>query len=324
MIDAVERILNLALLFVHARGPVTVDRVRDEVAGYPHDQDEAAFLRMFERDKDELRAAGFEIVFDDEQQSYSLDTRGTFAGPLELTDEESATLRLVGSALLDDPSFPLREPLRLALAKLAAETAPGGPHAGAVLADEEPDAQGAAAATFTAAAENHKRVRFEYTNASGAHRPHEIEPFGVFLHDGRWYVVGRDIDIDQERTYAIARASHVVANASAPRTPDFERPEEFDLAAFVRLPFQYGPPDEEFEAVLRIDGSAAWRAGSLSAAHGSLTHTGDGIEWRVPARSTDQLVRFAIENGPGIGIVDPPHAVAALRTALRETEALHG
>lgn len=324
MIDAVERILNLALLFVHARGPVTVDRVRDEVAGYPHDQDEAAFLRMFERDKDELRAAGFEIVFDEEAQSYALDTGGTFASPLELTDEESATLRLVGSALLGDPSFPLREPLRLALAKLAAETVPDDRRADTVLADEEPGAQGAAAAVFAAAAENRKRVRFEYTNAAGASRPHEIEPFGVFLHDGRWYVVGRDVDIDQERTYAIARSRDAVANASAPKTPDFERPADFDLSAFVRLPFQYGPQDAEFEAVIRIDRPSAWRAGSLSAGRGSLAEVEDGIEWRVPARSTGQLVRFVVENGPGLRLAGPPDAVGALRTAMRGTETLHG
>jgi hypothetical protein len=57
MTEAVERLVNLAL-FIAKAGPrgVTADTCRG-VEGYPGDQDVAAFLRMFERDKEQLRAA---------------------------------------------------------------------------------------------------------------------------------------------------------------------------------------------------------------------------------------------------------------------------
>lgn len=320
--DAVERILNLALHFAHTSSPTTAEEIRRDVAGYPEDQDGAAFARMFERDKDELRRAGLRVVFDEEEQTYSLDTEATFAKPLTLTDGEAAAIRIAGSALLQDPSFPFAADLRLALAKLAAQSDPS--PASSRLADEDPDSQGELAGLLARAVEASKVVTFDYTNSAGRSAPHAIEPYGLFLHDGRWYLVGRDDSVDEVRTYAVTRMREAVMNAKAPRSPDFERPPDFDVADFTRLPFQYGPADEEFGAELRFAASCAWRAASLAAGHGDLEPDGDELVWRVPVRSPEALMRFVIENGPGLRIAAPSALTAALTAALREVEVLHG
>ena len=57
-IETVERIVNLAMYLSAARAPVTWEDIRTEVAGYPPDQNRDAFLRMFERDKKQLRESG--------------------------------------------------------------------------------------------------------------------------------------------------------------------------------------------------------------------------------------------------------------------------
>ena len=321
--DAVERILNLALHFAHTFSPTTAEEIRRDVAGYPEGQDDAAFARMFERDKDELRRAGLTLVFDDEEQTYSLDTEATFANPLTLTDGEAAAIRIAGSALLQDPSFPFAGDLRLALAKLAAQSDPASP-ASSRLADEDPDSQGELAGLLARAVEASKVVTFDYTNSAGRSAPHAIEPYGLFLHDGRWYLVGRDDSVDEVRTYAVTRMREAVMNAKSPKSPDFERPSDFDVAAFTRLPFQYGPADEEFEAELRFATSCAWRAASLAAGHGDLTPDGAEVVWRVPVRSPEALLQFVIENGPGLRIAAPPALAGALAAALREVEVLHG
>lgn len=323
MADAVERILNLALHFAHNSSPTTAEEIRRDVAGYPQDQDDAAFARMFERDKDELRRAGLTLVFDEEEQTYSLDTEATFAKALTLTDGEAAAIRVAGSALLQDPSFPFAADLRLALAKIAAQSDPAAA-AMSRLADEDADAQGELAGMLARAVEASKIVSFDYTNAAGRSAPHTIEPYGLFLHDGRWYLVGRDPSVDELRTYAITRMAVATVNAKSPKTPDFERPSDFDVAAFTRLPFQYGPASEEFEAVLRFSPSSAWRAASLAAGHGSLEPDGDEAVWRVPVRSPEALMRFVIENGPGLQITSPATVAGMLAAALHEVEALHG
>ncbi|PKQ16871.1 MAG: hypothetical protein CVT67_03670 [Actinobacteria bacterium HGW-Actinobacteria-7] len=323
MTDAIERLVNLALFFADARGTVTAEQARAQVAGYSVGQDESAFIRMFERDKDDLRKAGLTILADDEG-NYRLDRAATFSTPIELDAGETAAIRTVAAALADDASFPYATDLRLALAKVTAQIDAPGVHATSRLADESPERQGADVATLSAAAATGKRVSFGYTNTAGVSAPHEIEPYGLFLHDGRWYLVGRDTGKDQVRTYTVSRMRSVSTNSAAPKTPDFARPDDFDVARFVRLPFQFGASARSFEAVVRFDPPAMWRAHILCAGQGVLTPDGQGALWTVEAHSDAALLRFVLENGPGLSVVSPPELAQALRTGLGAVEVLHG
>jgi hypothetical protein len=82
VIDPAERLVNLALFIAAAPEPVTAARVQAQVAGYPEGQAEGAFLRMFERDKEDLLAAGIalEVTRSGESEAYRLDRGATFAG----------------------------------------------------------------------------------------------------------------------------------------------------------------------------------------------------------------------------------------------------
>ncbi len=322
MTDAVERVVNLALFLAAAPVPVTAERIRAEVLGYPEGQDDAAFLRMFERDKDDLKRMGF-VVDGDAEGYYRLDSSATYAAAVELTPPETSALRIAGAALADDPSFPFAADLRLALAKISAEVDACDPPVSARLADEDPQRQGETVAVLSAAVAMHKRVAFGYTNSLGISAPHEVEPYGLFLHDGRWYLVGRDTAKDETRTYTIARIEDAAANPTAPKSADFERPADFDIARFVRLPFQFG--SDEFEALIEIGPEAAWRTRSLVSGQGELRFAPDGsATWSVTARSGPRLLRFVIENGPGLTLAEPPELVAELADGLERAVMLHG
>ena len=328
MVDAVERLVNLAFYLAAAAEPVSAERIRVDVTGYPAEQDEDAFKRMFERDKELLREAGFTILTDAENEGYyRLDRAASFSEGIDLTPEQAAAVRVAGTAMLADPSFPFPDELRLALAKIASALDGGSATATARLADEDPQRQGAVVADLAAAAETCKRVTFGYTNSYGESAPHEVEPYGVFLHDGRWYLVGRDIAKDDVRTYTVARMAETTINAARPKSPDFARPEGFDVRSYLRLPFQYGPDSARFEAVLRFSADAAWRAGSLAAGQGSLAPDPDGdgsVFWTVEARSRERLLRFALENGPGMRVVEPADLTEQLTRGLEEVVRLHG
>jgi len=334
MSDAVERLMNLALYLADAREPVTAERIRADISGYapPSRQDDAAFLRMFERDKDQLRAAGF-LIEGDERGRYLLDRARTFAAPLKLTPEETAAVRAAGTAMLGDPSFPYAEDLRLALAKIATGIDADAVPAAARLADEDPARQGALVASLSAAAARGKRATFAYTNSYGASAPHTLEPYGLFLHDGRWYVVGRDTARDEVRTYAVARIGKLTIDSARPATRDFERPDDFDVRSYVMLPFQYGPAAEEFSATLRFAPPVAWKAAGLTAGQGELVAEGGeasttdaatgALTWRIAARSRARLLRFVVENGPGISVVAPADLADELRAGLERVATLH-
>lgn len=321
-VSSTERLVNLALFLASHRGFATAEEIRAAVEGYPADQDQAAFARMFERDKKELRSAGFAIETD-ESGSYRLDPAATFASHVELSAEEAATLRVVATALLDDPGFPFADDLRVALAKIATEFgSPTAPAAAAQIAEESPGLQASAVGALERAASARKRAHFEYTNSLGEQKRHTVEPYGIFARDGRWYLVGRDTELDEQRVYAVARMRDLEIDTARPGQPDFKRPMDFDVASFIGLPFQYGKND--FEAVLRFHPAHAWRAPLLAMGSGTLIEEPDGtVEWHVRARSGRRLERWVVENGPGIDIVEPPELAEDLSTRITQVVAMH-
>ena len=322
MPDPAERIVNLALFLAASRSPVGVDRIRLEVAGYPPDQDEATFLRMFERDKDELRAVGL-VVISTPEGTYHLDASRSFCAQFTLASGEELALRAAGAALLEDPSFPFAADLRRALVKIAAATDSPVP-AATRIADERASEQGMAVGALASASAMRKTVSFGYTNADGMSRGRAVEPYGLFLREGRWYLVGRDTKIDGVRVYAVPRMSDPVANTARPKTPDFEIPSDFRVSNFVGLPFQYGSGDP-FDATLRFSASAAWRAEALSSGVGRFETECDGrLLWHIRARDEKALTRWTLVHGPGIDVVAPARLSDDLRASLDRLVTAHG
>ncbi|TCK22205.1 helix-turn-helix transcriptional regulator [Pseudonocardia endophytica] len=70
------------------------------------------------------------------------------------------------------------------------------------------------AALLTSLAETchrHERLRFDYRSHDGAASRREIEPHRLVFLDGRWYLLGRDLDRDDWRSFRVDRLE--------PRTP---------------------------------------------------------------------------------------------------------
>lgn len=322
MVDAAERLVNLALLLLNERRAVTVRRVRDEVEGYPPDQDEAAFLRMFERDKAALRDAGLILVAQDgpDGVAYTVDRDSTFAKDLDLSFEETMLLRSVASALANDPTFPLAGHLATALIKLAAP--PVSSRAAASLASDDGSAHRDTRALAEAVVAR-KRASFEYVDAHGRHSVRNVEPHGIFLRDGRWYLVAHDIDASDFRVFAIRRISALSVNTSRPMTPDFDRVHDIDITDFARLPFEYG--EMSVPATLVFSEEVSWRAPALTEGRGRLVgNTDSTLTWEVRAGNLDSLAAWVIRNGSGVKLAGPDEAVAAMRRGLEEVIASHG
>jgi proteasome accessory factor B len=325
MSDATERLVNLALFMADTPEPVTAAEVRERVEGYPADQDEDAFLRMFERDKKELRASGLamETVELPRGRAYRLDRDATFQQEFDLGPAELAILRAVGTAFAADASFPFRDALGMAMAKIGAAAAPAPGVSPAVLADEDPHAQGSRAGELAGACVTRKRASFSYVDATGRSSERTVEPFGLFLREGRWYLVARDVEAAQMRVFAVRRMGDLSIESRKPGTPDFDVPEGFEASQYARLPFQYG--HDRFDARIAFDADVAWRAPYLTEGRGTLADAPDGaMHWTVEALDAHRLGRWVVESGPGIRLLGPPDAVNVLREGLEEAVRLHG
>lgn len=322
--DAAERLVNLALLLASTRHPVTASQCRAAGLGYPDGQDDAAFIRMFERDKDALRAAGLVISVDASggAEAYRLDADATYARPIELAPDEVAAIKAVAAALAEDDDFPFKEDLALALGKLGASTHDG-PIAATQAADHATAGQSLYARAIAEAVQTRKTVTFGYTNARGESRTRTVDPYGVFFRGGVWYMAGRDRETDGIRTFAVGRVTDLDVNPLRPHTPDFERPAGFDVREHELLPFELGDPIST--ARLRFEPEVAWRAESLARGRGALTSLPDGSAvWTIAVADLGRLASWLVDEGPGILPVDPPELVTALGNGLRAVVVAHG
>jgi proteasome accessory factor B len=259
-------------------------------------------------------------------ERYRLDAGATFSDAVTLTPLEAVELRTAAAAMLADGSFPFADDLRRAIAKLVATTrAPAG-ESSAILpsasADESPQAQGEAVALLTTAVAVRKRVEFDYRDAKGAATHREVEPWGLFAKDGRWYLVAFDTEADAVRSFAVSRAD-ALSVAPRPKSPDFDAPADFRVADYMLMPFQYGTTTGE--AVVELTGSAARRAAALTGGRGRLTRgVDDSYIWHIPVASTDLFAGWVARSGPGIRVIEPAVVAERLRSGLAEVIRLHG
>ena len=81
-----ERLLNLVIALLSTRRALPRAVVRERVAAYRDAPNEETFERMFERDKEELRALGIPVLTEDldayfsDEPAYRID-RGEYALP---------------------------------------------------------------------------------------------------------------------------------------------------------------------------------------------------------------------------------------------------
>lgn len=322
-----ERLLNLMMYLLAARAPVTAADVRYEVEGYGDCASDDAFLRMFERDKDDLREAGVPIVSEpghEGEAAYRVDRDAYLLPPLPLTPAEIAALNLAAGALTEDPGFPMREDLRHAVLKLTAQTgAPAalaaatgdGSLAGSVADDgvrREADLVGA----VIGAIRRRKRVAFTYRSmSSGATERREVEPYGLFYSAGAWYVVGRDAGRDGIRTFRVSRIEGKLdVNARAPHTHDYEVPPDFDVRHQADRPWEMGPTDTQ--ARVRFAPRVAWMAEREVAGSGTFTYASDGAGLWDVAADEEALVRWLLGFGARAELLEPTEARARIRAMV--------
>lgn len=165
----------------------------------------------------------------------------------------------------------------------------------------------------------HQRLRVEYTSWRGRSR-RELEPLGLVLKAGAWYLVAREAGKADARTYRLASMNAMEVTAQS-----FRRPRAFDLARYWR------EAAARFEAglrplaaqVLASPRALGWLAQTRSAFQ-PLPGLPAGVAappgWRhitMPIESIEQGARQMLGYGDELLVVAPP----ALREEVRRLAA---
>lgn len=271
MADRVERLTNLLALLLETPEPLSLVAIADELTGqYP----EAAQARRaaFERDKAALREIGVpieqEIVSGGDsagQTRYWIDRDRYELRGLDLDDDEMRALQVAMAATRPGSSTG-QDALWKVGAGLLDEQAP--------VAAIVPDLPGLPALRDAVAART--SVTFRYRDVDRT-----VDPWGLLLRDGFWYLIGHDHGRGERRTYRIDRIQGVIVEVNG---SVFERPAGFDPRdAFPDDPKEIGADPTRPDAIVVVDARRAARAErQVGSDRVRVRHDDGSIEVAVP------------------------------------------
>lgn len=313
-IDRTERLLNLVFALMGSGQPVSRASIAASIPGYDPTAGQAAFERMFERDKDELRGLGIPIrtVLDvnGDVSGYTID-RDDYALPeVHFTAAERSVLALAASAWQDAL---LRSSATSGLRKLEADAE----------ADQRDDSVAGFVAHISASDASLLRllgllrarqsVTFEYRapQAETAQVRH-VDPWGVVAQDGGWYLVGHDRDRDATRAFRLSRMLTEPSADSPIHTP---APPGTDLRALIDPGSRAG---EIATALVRLRAGAGAALRRLSDDPGT-----EAADLRVRANDPSILVSATLIAGDGAELLEPVELRDEVRRALQRIHDMH-
>ena len=309
----VERLLNLTALLLEAQRPLTFTQIRERIPAYGQREVDSA-KRMFERDKEALREVGIPLevapvaLLGEPEEGYRIPKDRYYLPELDLAAEELASLWLAaGLVRLQDPTA-----ARTALLKLAGELPPEVERARLswLSADLGLAVPGLPRA-FEAVAER-RTVSFDYRGRSGP-QTRTLDPYGLVHRKGTWYLVGRDHDRRENRSFRLDRVAGEIRFVSAGPGAEFEAPEGFRPEEALEVPPFVGREGEPpaAEALVAFDASTAWW---IERTHPWLRLAwGDGgsASARVPVSETGGFVSWPAPTLPGRGWSTAPACTAS-------------
>jgi len=335
--DKLIRRLSLVALLLSRRGqPVTLGEIRSRVEGYALMTDEA-FKRRFYEDRYELGELGIAIRKDEDPFSetsaelYSLPADAYYLEPVLLDGEEVAALAACLAVL--EHRFAYSQPLRLALLSLAQGRPELLTDAGAPALMVVPDGGGSAGTLpkLQAAVAERKTVEFAYY-AIG--RDEElvrvVDPYGLQLVGDEWYLIGYCHLREAVRTFRLSRIRSRVKHHTK-RPHDFQRPEDFDLAAYQNRPaWQLAAPAGT--ARIRVSPAMAWWVESHWAHCGTIEPLEDGgVVYETAYADSRRLLSWVLSLAGDAEVLAPADLraevagrLAALDALLDERAPAHG
>jgi proteasome accessory factor B len=297
-----ERLLKLLIMLLVQRRAISKQQVREHL--YPDSATEA-FEKMFERDKEELRALGVPIetapldAYFDDEIGYRIPVDKFAIPEISLTPQEAS---VVGLASRTWQHATLSEATSGALRKLSA----AGLDLDLAATEISPPPVSGDESGFAACWEAilaRRAVEFDYVRADATTpATRHLQPWGVLRYRGRWYVVGFDTDRDAERLFRLSRIRGEVRLVGAAGA--YEIPEHVDVRATAR---RLAPQPIAARATVLVregSGHALRRRGTVTEdVPGPDRHTGwDRVELTAP---THGLVEEVLAHGPDALLVEP-------------------
>ena len=244
-VDKAERLINLTMALLASTRFLSKNEIYTIVPGYSGSAESKE--RMFERDKNDLRDLGLEIevgnddpLFDDEA-GYRIDAqRYSF----DLGELDGVDLALLSLSAANWQSSLLSKSGQSAIRKLESISASSDTES-LHLPHYSPEVPGKHFEILWKAITDKRRVSFTYNSQHDSYRT--IEPYGLTLNRGFWYLVGRDLDKEEIRLFKVVRIADDLEMDNSKKS--FDQPDPVTLRNLMR---NDGGSDQRIEVDLLI------------------------------------------------------------------------
>ncbi|WP_236863380.1 helix-turn-helix transcriptional regulator [Brevibacterium daeguense] len=313
--EQTERILNLLIALRATAGWTDRDTLKsciDEYAGLS----DSAFDRAFSRDKSLLRTMGIEISTTSWKDAHTgangygyRITQDDYALPeIDLTPEEAAVLS-VASRFWQDSALGIHTGRALnKLRGLGIDL-----HASAEDGAPEAPFDTESFSVALSAVNARRAVEFDYRKPGGPVSHRRLEPYTLLTRGDRVYLIGRDIDKDDIRTFRLARVEGRISPVRRRKDGDYEIPDDFRVSDWFRPDRASGPAHT---ARVRV------RPGRADPVRRIGTPVGAEDGWdvlEISCEDPEELAASLLGYGAAVRPAAPPELVAAHEEMLRRT-----
>jgi proteasome accessory factor B len=297
--NVVERVINLLIYLLESPAPVTAEQIRNTVAGYGEQSDDA-FHRMFERDKDLLKRLGIPVEMKamdawEADHGYTVDAEKYALPDPGLADRERVALSVAARMVrLGGSNVGLAGLLKLGGVDRDIGAEPLGADLGAetgVLGD-----------LFLAVTER-RHIQFTYGQSQRG-----LDPFGIAHQRGHWYLVGRTTE--GERVFRVDRMSNLTVGKEAGA---FTRPKRFDVRRSMSAhPWETGGGDPTPVSV-RFGPEVAWWAARIL----GMEAPADGpLQVELPVTNLDSFIGWILSFGTDAEVLGPDDVREQIRERI--------
>lgn len=325
-----ERLLNLFTFLLNSREPRSANDIKEQVPHYGESRSEVSFRRILGRDVQTLRGVGVPVEVDAEG-GYRVLPRAYHLPLLDLSEEELGGL-VLAYRIVSDLAPPLREGAESALRKLAfgnwddlrvAEQRQGDLDFEVLRA--RPGLSGEAFESILEAVLKRRTLRIRYrARTSGRASVRDVDPYGLAIHEGQWYLVGFCHLRKEVRTFKGIRMQRVEISPFSRQCDNFPVPEGFDLREHLGIPrWRRSKGTPPFEAEVRFDEEVWWWVRDNWVDFGSMEEDRGGGRLRTQVRDAEALIGTVLEFGGHAEVKEPEFLRQQLCTALERIVSMH-
>lgn len=309
----IERLVNLTIALLATKRFLTKSEIFRTVDGYEGTPETKE--RMFERDKDDLRALGIEIevgsfdpVFLDEagyrinHATYQMDL-GVLS-PKEISLLSLAAQSWQGAAL--------DEAAHRVLLKIRSMGEPIDNVELPAISTRLANSSGVIAIIGSAIAEK-SSIKFSYTSSDFKVEPRTVIPFSLATHSGFWYMASIDQQIQEVRIFRMDRISGGVEKVSS--VSSFEPPTDFDFHQVLTQ------SQTETLAVFHVRKGKGQILRNLAISSKDL---GEWDQLEIPVVNLENLRSLALWHQEDVFVRSPQKLVEMIVESLQKIVVTHG